>query len=145
MKQPAQEIPCNLWQASSHFEQWLIHDLIIQLLFRNGPPWNQPLEQLIKNNPNGPSITTVAVPIIFQSLRRHVDRRSNIIGPMLQAILSWNGKSKITNLVRPILVENISRLNITMQVATLINVKIPIDNLLDNLARLIIGELFFLF
>ena len=79
IKHLSQKLPCNLRHPTSHILQRLVNHLIIQNFLRKSPPWNNTLDKLIKDDSNGPNITTNTIIIILQSLRRHVDRTTNIV------------------------------------------------------------------
>lgn len=64
---------------------------------------------------------------------------------MLMTVFGRDGKAKVTDLVRALLVENICRLDVSVQVAAFVYVVVSGDDLLDDLAGLVVRELLLLF
>ena len=145
MQQSIKKIPSNIWQSLSQFKERLIHNFLIKFLFRNCPPGDNAFQELIENNTNGPGITTTSILIIPEGLWRHVDRRAYIVLAMLMRVFGWDGESKIANLIHALLVEDVGRFYVPVQVAAFVHVVVSGDDLLDNLAGFVVAELFFCF
>lgn len=64
---------------------------------------------------------------------------------MLMGLPCRDSKAEIPNLVLALSVENVGRLNISMQIAFFIDIDVSLNDLPDNLNSLIVLELFFRF
>lgn len=140
MKNSWQELSCDFRQAHSQLIKWFTDDFLVKFLFWNCSPRNRAFEHLIKNDSNGPCITTNCINIVFESLWRHVNWWTHIIVFMHIELVSGNCKTKITNLVHILLIENICWFYVSVEIACVVNVQISTDYLLYYFDGLRIGD-----
>lgn len=104
-------------------------DLIIEDLLRDGPPWDRTLEKLVKDDAECPDIAAYTIDILLESLGWHVDWRANVVILMIVDVVDRNGKSEVTILINSIFVEDVGRLDVTVQVACLVDVEVSRNKL----------------
>ncbi len=64
---------------------------------------------------------------------------------MFVRVFGWDGESKIADFINPVFVEDVGGFDVAVQVAAFVHIVVASDDLLDDLAGLIVGKLFFEF
>ena len=99
-----------------------------------------PREHLVEDDPDGPDIAFVAVQIIVQGLQGHIHRRANIIIAILLEIAAADGESEISDLGSDVGEEDIGGLEVAVDDAVAIDLLIAIDDLREDIERLLLGD-----
>ena len=127
----------EVWRSSGDIGRnkafyWNSLDLSFEVCLCFGFPGSVACEHFIENDSNSPDITFWAVLVVIESLKGHIDWRTNIVIGIFPNIRVANGKSKISNLDFPFIKKDISRFKISMHNSKSVDPSISIDNFFQN-------------
>jgi hypothetical protein len=88
-------------------------DLLKELFLVTGFPWSVALDHLIENHTQGEDVALARVVALFQRLRRHVERSSNV-DAILEAVLRFHCEAQIRNFPFVPYSQDVGRLQISV-------------------------------
>lgn len=116
MQNPSKKLASHFRQSESDGVKGFGDELLVKLLLGDSPPWNDPLEHLEEYDADGPSIAGDTVDVALESLRGHVDWRSDIVVLVLVDFLARDGEPEVPDFVGISPIEDIGWLDVPVQV-----------------------------
>lgn len=131
LQRPGQEVNRLHRQTIRNLtEDALPHNFISQLFFCFGVPGCRSRQQLVEDDPQCPDITLIAVLVVQQRFRRHVQGRPNIVLTALLTVFRPHRKPKIGDLEQPLLDEYVGGFKIAMHYPLAVDFQVTGDDLL---------------
>lgn len=112
----------------------------MEFLLRDGPPRYHTLDYLVEYNADGPGVAADTVQVVLECLGWHVDGRAHIVALVLLELLPGDGETKIPDFVRVAPVEYIGRLDVPVQVPTVVDIHVAVDDLFDDVHGLAVRD-----